>query len=107
MRFPARRGAPGVAALMTASLPLPPPQSPPPSSPLERLYRATTAISATVDDEGQLLQTIVEQLATLLDARYAALGLLGEHGDLISFETRGLTPEELGSPCSPSRPSAA
>jgi signal transduction histidine kinase len=61
---------------------------------VERLYAATTAISAAVDDEPRLLKRIVEELATLLDARYAALGILGDDGALVHFETTGLTPEE-------------
>jgi signal transduction histidine kinase/CheY-like chemotaxis protein len=65
-----------------------------PRSPVERLYAATTAISAAVDDEPRLLKRIVEELATLLDARYAALGILGDDGALVHFETTGLTPEE-------------
>jgi signal transduction histidine kinase/DNA-binding response OmpR family regulator len=66
----------------------------PERQPLERLYTATTAMSAALDDEVQLRHVIVAQLASLLDARYAALGLLGADGTLISFETTGLTPEE-------------
>jgi signal transduction histidine kinase/DNA-binding response OmpR family regulator len=61
---------------------------------LERLYAATTAISAALDDETRLMQRIVEELAQMLDARYAAAGILGEDGQLIHFETVGLTPEE-------------
>ena len=40
------------------------------------------------------MRRIARELATLLDARYAAVGLLGEDGHLIAFETTGLTPEE-------------
>ncbi|HEX2517662.1 MAG TPA: GAF domain-containing protein, partial [Chloroflexota bacterium] len=63
-------------------------------SPLERLYAATTALSETLEDEPALVRRIARELATLLDARYAAVGLLGEDGHLIVFETTGLTPEE-------------
>jgi len=62
--------------------------------PLERLSRATTALGSALDDERQLLKRIVVELARLLDARYAAIGLLGEDGRLQFFETTGLTPEE-------------
>lgn len=61
---------------------------------LERLYAATTAMSAVLDDEPRLLRVVVVQLAALLDARYAALGLLGDDGALVSFETTGLTADE-------------
>lgn len=62
--------------------------------PLERLYAATTALSAALEDEPGLVRRIAVELATLLDARYAAVGLLGEDGHLIAFETTGLTVEE-------------
>ena len=64
------------------------------SEPLERLYAATTAIGSAIDDEQALLGRIVRELAALLDAKYAALGILGEDGALIHFETTGLTDEE-------------
>src|SRR5688500_11325680 len=62
--------------------------------PLERLYAATSAIGSAIDDEPRLLTRIVHELATLLDARYAALGILGEDGGLTHFITTGLTDEE-------------
>jgi len=69
-------------------------QSPSPGrQPLERLYAATTAMTAALEDEPRLLKTIVVELAALVNARYAALGLLGDDGSLISFDTTGLTPE--------------
>ncbi len=61
---------------------------------LERLYAATAAISAAIDDEAQLLRTVPEEFALLLNVRYGALGLLGEEGGLTEFHTHGLTPEQ-------------
>jgi hypothetical protein len=52
---------------------------------LERLYAARTAISAALDDELRLLQRIAEELATLLDARYAAIGILGDDGQVVAM----------------------
>ena len=37
---------------------------------------ATTALSETLEDEPELVRRIARELATLLDARYAAVGLL-------------------------------
>ncbi len=67
----------------------------PSHGPLERLYAATTALGGAIEDENRLLQRIVEELAGLVDARYAALGILGQDGTLIQFETIGLTPAEF------------
>ncbi|MEY9848668.1 GAF domain-containing protein [Streptacidiphilus sp. MAP5-3] len=46
-------------------------------------------------DLDQVLQQIVESAATLVDARYAALGVIGEGGMLAKFLTTGLTPEQV------------
>ena len=62
--------------------------------PLERLYAATSAISAGLVDEPTIVRRIALELATLLDAHYAAVGLLGADGELLVFETTGLTPAE-------------
>ncbi len=59
-----------------------------------RLYTATTAISAFIDDEPRLLQSVADEFATLVSAKYAALGLLGHDGTLRTFVTFGLTAEE-------------
>jgi signal transduction histidine kinase/CheY-like chemotaxis protein len=67
----------------------------PAHGPLERLYAATAALGGAIEDESRLLQRIVEQLASLLDARYAALGILGHDGRLVHFETTGLTAVEF------------
>jgi signal transduction histidine kinase/DNA-binding response OmpR family regulator len=77
-----------------ASNVIPRPPKDGPRSPLERLYAATTAISDAIDDEERLLQRIVQELSRLLNARYAAMGILGEDGRLAHFETTGLTGEE-------------
>src|SRR5215218_10973207 len=63
-------------------------------TPLERLYAATAALGEVQEGELALVQRIAVELAVLLDARYASVGLLGEDGQLIAFETTGLTPEE-------------
>jgi signal transduction histidine kinase/DNA-binding response OmpR family regulator len=66
-----------------------------PADRLAALYAATTALTSEALDEQSLIRRIVRAAASLTRARYAALGLLGPDGDLISFETIGLTPEEF------------
>ena len=61
---------------------------------LERLYAATAAISAVIDDEPRLLGTVAKQFASLLNARYGALGILGEDGTLTGFYTYGLSHDD-------------
>jgi signal transduction histidine kinase/CheY-like chemotaxis protein len=61
---------------------------------LERLYAATAAISAVIDDEQRLFSTVPEQFASLVNARYGALGILGEDGTLKGFYTHGLSRDE-------------
>ena len=61
---------------------------------LERLYAATAAVSAAIDDEPRLLATVAEQFASLVGARYGALGILGDDGTLKGFYTHGLTNDE-------------
>ena len=61
---------------------------------LERLYAATAAISAVIDDEPRLLGTVAEQFASLVNARYGALGILGEDGTLTGFYTYGLSHDD-------------
>lgn len=77
---------------------------------LERLYAATTAISAALDDEAHLLphllRRIVDEFAALVEARYAALGLLGDDGGLVSFEVTGAHATRRGCPA-PAPPSGA
>jgi len=68
---------------------------------LERLIRATPELVAELDLES-LLQKVADLARDLLDARYAAIGLLSaDRQSLDSFTTAGLTPEErarIGSP---------
>ena len=61
---------------------------------LERLYAATAAISAVIDDEPRLLGSVAEQFAMLVNARYGALGILGEDGTLKGFYTHGLSRDD-------------
>ena len=61
---------------------------------LERLYEATAAISAVIEDEPRLLGTVAEQFASLVNARYGALGILGEDGTLTAFYTHGLSRDD-------------
>jgi signal transduction histidine kinase/DNA-binding response OmpR family regulator len=61
---------------------------------LTRLYAAATALTREALDEEQVFELIVAQVADLLEAKYAALGVLGADGRLIRFVTTGLTPEE-------------
>ncbi|WP_236652002.1 sensor histidine kinase [Streptacidiphilus neutrinimicus] len=46
-------------------------------------------------DLDQALQQIVETAATLVDARYAALGVIGENDLLAKFLTTGMTPAQV------------
>jgi signal transduction histidine kinase len=46
-------------------------------------------------DLDQALQQIVESAASLVDARYAALGVIGDDGMLAKFLTTGLSPEQV------------
>jgi signal transduction histidine kinase/DNA-binding response OmpR family regulator len=62
---------------------------------LTRLYAATTALAREALDEAELFPLIVAQAAELLEAKYAALGLLAPDGEHLShFVTTGLTDEE-------------
>ncbi len=74
---------------------------------LERRNRELTALhKATLDIYGQgslgtILQRIAEAASELLEARYGAVAVLDETGDIQEFVTTGLTHEEangLGSP---------
>jgi signal transduction histidine kinase len=54
---------------------------------------ATRAIAGEIDLD-KVLQLIVERVRPLVDARYAALGIVGPYGRLASFITSGITAEE-------------
>ena len=60
---------------------------------IEALDAATRAIAEVLDLE-TVLQLIVDRVATLVGARYAALGIADPHGRLQRFITAGLTPEQ-------------
>jgi PAS domain S-box-containing protein len=60
---------------------------------MEALDRATNAVAAELSLD-QALQRIVEIAASIVGARYAALGIVGPDGYLTDFITTGITPEE-------------
>ncbi|MFD8589650.1 GAF domain-containing protein [Streptomyces sp. NPDC059637] len=62
---------------------------------LHSLLEAVLSVGSELDLE-QVLQRIVEAAATLVDAEYAALGVLGPGGQrIVQFLTVGLTDEEI------------
>ena len=71
-----------------------------PAGALEALDDATRAIAGVLDLD-DVLQLIVDRVADLVDARYAALGIVDRFGSIERFLTFGITPEQralLGSP---------
>jgi signal transduction histidine kinase len=58
------------------------------------LLEAVLTVGRELDLE-QALQQIVESAATLVDARYAALGIIGEDNLLAKFLTTGMTVEQV------------
>jgi signal transduction histidine kinase len=58
------------------------------------LLEAVLTVGRELDLE-QALQQIVETAATLVDARYAALGVIGEDNLLAKFLTTGMTAEQV------------
>lgn len=60
---------------------------------IEALDEATRAIAEVLDLE-TVLQLIVDRVADLADARYAALGIADVNGRMERFITTGLTPEQ-------------
>jgi len=71
-----------------------------PAGALEALDDATRAIAGVLDLDG-VLQLIVDRVADLVDARYAALGIVDRFGSIERFLTVGITPEQralLGAP---------
>ena len=75
-----------------------PAQSSPPTSPderaaLEALSEAVGAVAGVLDVES-VLQLIVDRVRTLVGARYAAIGIVGDRWRIESFITSGLTVDE-------------
>ena len=71
-----------------------------PAGAVEALDDATRAIAGVLDLD-DVLQLIVDRVADLVDARYAALGIVDRFGSIERFLTFGITPEQralLGSP---------
>ena len=71
-----------------------------PAGALEALDDATRAIAGVLDLD-DVLQLIVDRVADLVDASYAALGIVDRFGTIERFLTFGITPEQralLGSP---------
>jgi hypothetical protein len=67
---------------------------------LTALDEATRAI-ASVLSPNEVLQVIVDRVRDLVDARYAALGIVDDQGRIERFITVGITPEQrarLGDP---------
>jgi signal transduction histidine kinase len=60
---------------------------------LGRLLEGILAVASELD-LASLLHRVVESAAVLVDARYGALGVLGDAGELAEFVTVGLSPEE-------------
>jgi signal transduction histidine kinase len=73
----------------------------PPAERLERLVAAGTLLTSELSLEG-VLQHVAEIAASIIGARYAAIGVLGPDGRLLqSFTTHGISPEDrarLGDP---------
>ena len=68
---------------------------------MSQLLDAVVAVSADLDLD-EVLGRIVESAASLVDARYGALGVISADGErLVEFVTRGLSEEqraEIGDP---------
>ncbi len=60
---------------------------------LDALNRAALAISGELDSD-RVLQQIVDAARTLVDAKYAALGVPGHDGTLVRFLTSGMEKQE-------------
>jgi signal transduction histidine kinase len=59
----------------------------------EALDQAVREIAGVLSTD-RVLQLIVDRVRKLLDAQYAALGILGPHGLIEQFITSGITPEQ-------------
>src|SRR5690606_19529270 len=60
---------------------------------LQGLVVAVITVSAGLEPDSTL-QRIVDAAVRLVDARYGALGVLGEHGGLSRFVYEGISPEQ-------------
>jgi signal transduction histidine kinase len=60
---------------------------------LAALDQAVRGIAGVLDVD-RVLQLIVDNVRDLVDARYAALGIVDDHGDIERFVTSGITDEE-------------
>jgi hypothetical protein len=49
---------------------------------LQHVLTATAAVTAVIDNEQRLFTTVAVQFASLVNARYGALGILSENGTL-------------------------
>jgi signal transduction histidine kinase len=61
---------------------------------VEALLEAVVAVGSELELEA-VLRRVVEAAAGLVDARYGALGVLGEHGQLTDFITVGVSEAEM------------
>jgi signal transduction histidine kinase len=61
---------------------------------LNQASRTLMGLMAHVEHEADLARNGLEVLATLIQARYGAVGILDETGHLVQFHHTGLTPEE-------------
>ena len=59
------------------------------------LFEAVMAVGSNLDIE-EVLRGIVEAAVTLVDAKYGAMGVIGEGGTLAEFIPVGLTEEQIG-----------
>jgi signal transduction histidine kinase len=68
------------------------------SSSLDRLPKLIEAAAAVVEetDLEKVLRRLVSEARSATGARYAALGVIGEHGALTDFLHEGLSSEEVG-----------
>jgi len=62
---------------------------------VDALFEAVVAVGGNLDLE-VVLRGIVESAVTLVDARYGAMGVIGEGGRLAEFIPVGLSEEEIG-----------
>jgi hypothetical protein len=61
---------------------------------LQHVLTATAAVTAVIDNEQRLFTTVAVQFASLVNARYGALGILSENGTLRDSFTHGLAHDD-------------